>query len=165
MKFALTLTAASVLAFSSFASAEQELSMVEMDIVSAGGSAAADAVADALGVATSTSTLTQATVDAQVSIPGQKGAIFDIRSTSVAAAEAAADAMALASSQGANVSQGSLLAETTATTSASVDTLAALPFATTTHTTTGIAQSILRGVGSSSSGVSSSVAALANALP
>jgi len=159
------LTAASVLAFSSFASAEQELSMTEMDVVSAGGSAAADALADAIGVATSTSTFTFADVNAQVDIPGQKGSIFDILATAIAITESAADGMALAASNGASVNQGSLLAESVANTSSSVNTLAALPFATTTHQTTGIAQSILRGVGASSSGVSSSTAALANALP
>lgn len=162
MKLALTLTAASVIAFSSFASAGQELSMTEMDIVSAGGSAAADALADAFGNVTSTSTNTQADVVSVQKIPGQLGAIYWITSTGVAQSASDSDAKAISTAQAAGVTAGSLLSDTSSMSTTTTDSVAALPSALAMSSNTSNASTILLGNPASSSSASNAASLLQN---
>ena len=86
MKYLRTITAASVLAVSGFATAETTLTQNQMDGVNAGGFAFADAIATALGVVNSAFTFTWTSVISTNIIPGQFGAIFVIDSEANAAA-------------------------------------------------------------------------------
>jgi len=163
MKLALTLTAASVIAFSSFASAGQELSMTEMDIVSAGGSAAADALSDALGNVTSTSTNTVANVISEMLVPGQLGGIHWIDSTAVAQSAADSDAKAISTAQAAGVTAGSLLSDTVSYSQTTTNSgVGALPSALASSSNTSLASTILIGFPASASSASSAASLLQN---
>ena len=162
MKFALTLTAASIIAFSSFASAEQQLSITEMDIVSAGGSAAADALADAFGMVTSTSTFTQADVVSTQIISGQFGAIHEINSTAVAASTSDSDGKAVSAAQAAGVTLGTLLSDTQSTSTTFTDTTIANPVALAMSNNTSVASTIIKGLNAASSSASNAASVLAN---
>ena len=163
MKLALTLTAASVIAFSSFASAGQELSMNEMDIVSAGGSAAADALADAFGNVTATSTDTQTHVASSLLVPGQLGGIHWIESTGVAQSAADSDAKAISTAQAAGVTAGSLLSDTTSNSVTNTNSgVGQLPAALASSNNTSLASTILIGFPASASSASSAASLLQN---
>lgn len=162
MKFALTLTAASIIAFSSFASAEQELTMTQMDIVSAGGSSAADALADAFGMVTSTSTLTQADVVSTQIIEGQFGKIHEINSTAVAASTSDSDGKAVSAAQAAGVTLGTLLSDTISNSTTYTDTTIANPVALAMSNNTSTASTIIKGLNASSSSASNAASVLAN---
>lgn len=96
MKYLRTITAASVLAVSGFATAETTLTQNQMDGVNAGGFASADAIATALGTVTSAFTDTWTSVTATNIVPGQFGAIFVIDSDAHALAESDSAAKAFA---------------------------------------------------------------------
>jgi hypothetical protein len=162
MKAILTLTAASVIAFSGLASAEQSLSMNEMDGVSAGGFASAAAFADAFGVDTFAETNTVTDVSSVENVQGQFGSIYDIIASALAEAAAGSDGNALANAQASGVTQGSLISDTDSTASALTDTTVDLPFATSSAMNESFAISILRGYTASSSSLANSAASLAN---
>lgn len=160
----LTLTAASLIALSSVVSAGQELSVNEMDIVSAGGSAAANALADAVGNVTSTSTSTVANVIAGQLISGQLGGIYHIHSTGIAESAADSDAQAIGTAEAAGVTAGSLLSDTesfsqTMTNSGVGDPL---PSATANSNNTSLASTLILGMPASASSASSAAALLQN---
>ena len=162
MKLALTLTAASIIAFSSFASAEQELSMNEMDAVSAGGSAAADAIADALGMVTATSTQTIADVLSVQIISGQFGKIHEINSTAVAASTSDSDSKAVSAANAAGVTFGTLLSDTISASTTNTDSVATNPFAMAMSNNTSLASTIIKGLNATASSASSAASTLAN---
>jgi hypothetical protein len=162
MKAILTLTAASVIAFSGLATAEQSLSMNEMDSVSAGGFASAAAFADAFGVDTFAETNTVTDVSSVENVAGQFGSIYDIIASALAEAAAGSDGNALANGQASGVTQGSLLSDTDSTASALTDTTVDLPFATSSAANMSVASSILRGYTASSSSLANSAASLSN---
>ena len=162
MKAILTLTAASVIAFSGLASAEQSLSMNEMDGVSAGGFASAAAFADAIGVDTFANTNTVTDVSSVEDVAGQFGSIYDIIASALAQSAAGSDGNALANAEASGVTQGSLLSDTDSTSSALTDTTVALPFATSSAANMSVASSILRGFSASSSSLANSAASLSN---
>jgi hypothetical protein len=174
MKAILTLTAASVIAFSGLATAEQSLSMNEMDGVSAGGFASAAAFADAFGVDTFANTNTVTDVRSVENVQGQFGSIYDIIASALAEAAAGSDGNALANAQGQGVTRGSLLSDTNsgapevegdpAEVFAVTDTTVGLPFATSSAMNMSVASSILRGYTASSSSLANSAASLSNSV-
>lgn len=164
MKIALTLTAASIIAFSSFASAEQELSMNELDAVSAGGSAAANALADALGMVTATATNTIADVLSIERISGQFGNIDIIESTAVASSTSDADNKAVSAAQAAGVTVGSLLSDTMSGSATDVVSIGPSPYAVASANNTSLASTILKGYNATASSVSNATSALNNAV-
>lgn len=162
MKAILTLTAASVIAFSGLATAEQSLSMAEMDSVSAAGFADAQAFADAVGVDTFANTNTVTSVVGQEDVPGQFGSIYDIIANALAEANAGSDGNALASGRGSGATVGSLLSDTESFADVDTDTLAANPFATSVARNVSVASSILRTNTASSSSLANSASSLSN---
>lgn len=163
MKLALTLTAASIIAFSSFASAEQELSMTQMDIVSAGGSAAADALADAVGNVTATNTNTVANVVSEMLVPGQLGGIHWIESTGIAQSSSDSDGKAIGTANAAGVAMGSLLADTSSFSQTNTNPgVGGLPFSMSNSNNSTVASTILIGHPASASSASSAAALLHN---
>ena len=162
MKFALTLTAASIIAFSSFASAEQELTITEMDIVSAGGSAAADALADAFGMVASSSTLTQADVISTQVISGQFGSIHEINATGIAASTSDSDGKAVSAAQAAGVTLGTLLSDTISNSTTFTDTTVPNPVALAMSNNVSTASTIIKGLNASASSASNAASVLAN---
>lgn len=178
MKIAVTLAAASIIGFSSFAAAEQELSMIQMDIVSAGGSAAADALADAVGYVTASNTSTVANVISQRLVQGQLGGIHWIESTGVAQSSSDSDGIAIGTANTAGVAMGSELADTTSF--SQTDTVGllgtgngagagegleygGLPYSMSNSNNNTLASTILIGNPASSSSASSAAALLHNA--
>lgn len=162
MKFVTTLTAASVIAFSSMAAAEQELSMNEMDGVSAGGFAIADAIADAIGNITSSSTATDTSVVSIGTVAGQLGAIHIIQSDASAASASDSDGKAVAASVGVGQTIGSGLSDTTSGSTTSTDSGVVNPMALAGSFNTSIATSVLLGNPAGSASASSAAAALSN---
>lgn len=181
MKIAITLTAASIIGFSSFAAAEQELSMIQMDIVSAGGSAAADALADAVGYVTASNTNTVANVISQRLVQGQLGGIHWIESTGVAQSASNSDGEAIGTARAAGVAAGSLLADTTSFSQTDTNSgvggppavallqldeengIGGLPYSLSNSNNSTVASTILIGNPASSSSASSAGALLHNA--
>lgn len=162
MKIALTLTAASIMALSSFASAEKSLSMAEMDIVSAGGSAAADALADAFGNVTSATTSTQADVVSVDRIFGQLGNIKEITSTALAASASDSDGKAISTATAAGVTMGTLLSDTMSFSQTFTDNTIPLPVALANSNNTSVASTIILGLPASASSASSAASLLQN---
>jgi hypothetical protein len=165
MKAILTLTTASVIAFSGLATAEQSLSMNEMDGVSAGGFAEAMATAEAFGVDTFANTNTVTNVEANENVAGQFGSIYDIIANALAEANSGSDGNALASARASGDTIGSLLSDTESMANSLTDTTAPLPFARSDANNVSLASSILRGYTAASSSAAQSAAALANVLP
>lgn len=164
-KIFITLGMASALAFSSMVSAEQALSLAEMDGVTAAGSASAAALANAFGAQTSSFADTFTNVEGGEPIPGQVGAIFPISSTSAAVTEALAASSAVATAFGnaAGATIGTGLSDTTAASEALAD--ADNLIATSANTATGIATALFRGQSSVASAVANSFSALGNPAP
>lgn len=162
MKYLRTITAASVLAFSAFASAETSLSQNEMDGVNAGGFAIADAIADAFGEVTSAYTNTFANVVSTNLFLGQLGAIFVIDSDALAEASSDSDGQAQALASGFGVTQGTLMSDTESYAATVTDTSVALPFSVSMAFNTSLASTIIIGDTASASSAASSLAALHN---
>ena len=158
---------ASLLILSATVSAEEQLSMAQMDGVTAGGSAVATAIASAFGNVTATATATLATVQAVAFVPGQVGQIAIIGSNSNANASAQATgspaqaggtAIALGSAAGATVGSG--LSDTQGNTEVLADSI--FLFAGSASSNTSIASSVLIGLSSSANSAAASAAALSN---
>jgi hypothetical protein len=158
----ITLGMASALAFSAMVSAEQELSLAEMDGITAAGSASAAALANAFGAQTSSFADTFTNVEGGEPIPGQVGAIFPISSTSAAVTEALAASSAVATAFGDAVGAtiGTGLSDTTAASEALAD--ADTLVATSANTASGIASSLFIGQSSAASAAANSFSALNN---
>lgn len=165
MKFTTTLTAASLIAFSSMAAADQELSMSEMDGVSAGGFAIADAIAAAVGNITSSSTATDTSVvSVQEPVAGQLGLIHIIQSDAAAASASDSDGKAVAAAGAVGQAIGSGLADTTSYTESSTDSGVGTPSALSAAEQISIGSSVLLGFPAMTASASSSAAALANSV-
>ncbi len=162
MKYLCTLTAASVLAVSSFASAETSLSQSDMDGVNAGGFAIADAIADAFGTVTSAYTNTVTNVISTNILPAQFGAVFDIASDALAEAASDSDGNAVALASGFGATQGTLLSDTESYAATVTDTDAVLPYALSMAMNTSLGASMIIGLSSSATSASSSAASLSN---
>jgi hypothetical protein len=162
MKYLNTITAASVLAFSAFASAETSLSQNEMDGVNAGGFAIADAIADAFGEVTSAYTNTFANVVSTNLFLGQLGAIFVIDSDALAEASSDSDGQAQALASGYGVTQGTLMSDTESYAATVTDTSVAFPYSASMAYNTSLASTIIIGDTASANSSASSLAALHN---
>jgi hypothetical protein len=172
MKAILTLTAASVIAFSGLATAERYLTMDEMDSVSAGG-ALAEAFAEAFGFDSTFANTNTVTEERSVEIiSGQYGRIQDLLARALAEAAAGSDGNALANARARGITRGSLLSDTNSGAPAVegdpvevfavTDTTVALPFATSAARNQSLASSILRNRASSASSLANSSASLSN---
>ena len=163
MKPVLTLTAASILALSSAVSAEQELTMGELDGVSAGGVAFAEAFADALGNVVSTSILTDTSVVSVAETFGQLGDIDTIVSNALAASSADADAQATALGQGVSTTVGTGLSDTDSSSNSVANSgVGSLPFAINMTQSSGVATQLFQGMSASSNSAGFSASALQN---
>lgn len=156
----IALATASVLGFASAVTAEQELSLAQMDSVTAGGNAAAEAMADAFGIDTMTATTTAASVESLGNVAGQVGAIEIIGSEAMAMSEAAADGVSVAMSGGAGMTEGTLLSDTTSASTALSDAVNLMSMATAQNTS--MASEAVLGRNASASSASMSAAALAD---
>lgn len=154
---------ASVLAFSVAALADNELSLAQLDGVTAGGNAAADAYADAFGVNTTSNTSTFAEVLSLGNVAGQVGYIEKIKATAVAASDAAADGQAMAMGAASGVANGTGLADSYSYSRSLADNPGLVARQNNYNNT--MASTILRGHTASSSSMAGSAAALANSLP
>ena len=164
-----TLGAGTMLVLAAADSAEERLSFAQMDAVTAGGNAAAEALAAAYGVDTFTSTSTFTSVESFEVVPAQLGEVNRILSTAVAASDAGADGIALATAGASGVAEGDLLADTDSFTEVLVDsngswpgTTTGLPLATSNAANTTDASTLLRGFNATSSSAVTSAAALQN---
>ena len=158
---------ASMLMLSATVSAEEQLSMAQMDGVTAGGTAVAQAVANAIGNLTGTATGTVATVQSIGSVPGQVGQIAIILSTAIADASAQATgspaqaggtALAVGNASGQTVGSG--LSDTQSGTGVVADSINLL--ASSQSGNTSIATSVLIGLTAASSSAATSAASLQN---
>ena len=161
-KTLITLGMASALAFSVTVSAEQALSLAEMDGITAAGSATASAVADAIGAITSTYADTATSVVGGEPILGQVGKIYPISSGAAAMTEALAQSSAVAAAAGNAVAAtvGTGLSDTTAA-SQSLANADALQAAN-ASVATGIATELFRGASAASFSQTNSFSALGN---
>lgn len=166
-RISVALGVASLLILSATVSAEEQLSMAQMDGVTAGGSAVATAIANAFGNVTATATATLATVQAVGFVPGQVGQIAIIGSNANADASAQATgspaqaggtAIALGSAAGQTLGSG--LSDTVSDTSVLADSISL--FAGSASSNTSIASSVLIGLSSSANSAAASAAALSN---
>ena len=162
MKYLRTITAASVLAVSGFATAETTLTQNEMDGVNAGGFAFADAIASALGEVNSAFTNTVSNVIATNIILGQFGAIFVIDSDATAEASADSDGKAVALGSAVGMTQGTLLSDTQSFAQAHTDTDSLFASSVANATNTSLASSNIIGLAASAASVSGSAASLTN---
>ena len=165
MKFLRTTIAASVLAFSGFATAETTLTQNQMDGVNAGGFAFADAIATALGVVNSAFTDTWATVVSTNIIPGQFGAIVVIDSEAHALAASDSDGKAVAAGEGWGFTQGTLLSDTESYAMTATDTDAQLPSSIAHAGNQSLASSNIVGLAAFANSGSHSGASLSNGGP
>jgi hypothetical protein len=158
-------TAASLIALSGSAMAEQELTAGQMDAVTAAGSAAAQALATSLGVVVSdvTSTLAQLNTigeEGPIGGDGQIGFIPVIQSTAMATSQSVADGVAVGIAQSQGTTVGTGLSDTASFSS----TIADVPglFAQATASNQNIASSVIIGLGAASASSSVSAATLAD---
>lgn len=170
-KLIVTASAVSMLAFGAMVSAEQHLSLTEMDGITAGGVATAIADARARGVTSSTFTsaigLTY-TVDS-LAVPGQLGSIDVVRSEGEAISEALATSGGFSSATGAAFgdTEGTLNSDVAVTSFADADTTGALLAgsrfsAFSSNLSQSIASEIVRGRTSYANSSATSAAAIGN---
>lgn len=153
----------SVLAFSAAALADHELSLAQMDGVTAGGNAAADAFADAFGTNTTANTYTFAQVRSLGNVAGQVGYIERIQSDAVAESDAAANGQAMAFGYGSGRTEGTALSDTYSYTASLADRPALNAFNRSYNNS--LASTVILGHTAYSSSAAGSAAALANSLP
>lgn len=170
-KLIVTASAVSMLAFGVMVSAEQQLSLTEMDGVTAGG--IASAVADARARGVNTDTYTSAigityTVDS-IAVSGQLGTIDVVRSEGEAISEALATSGGFSSAIGMAVgtTEGTLASDVDVRSFADADTTGALIpgsrySAFSSNVSQSVASEIVRGRTASANSTSSSVAAIGN---
>jgi hypothetical protein len=163
MKFVKTLTAASVIAFSSMAAAEQPLSMADMDGVSAGGFGIAEAIATALGAVTATATSAIGTSVSTEQVFPQLGVVNLIQSNALADSASASDGVALALATGVGQTNGNLLSDTVSTSETATNSgVGALPSSMAMSTNLSLASSMIRGISAQSQSGSTAAAVLSN---